>query len=120
MNIPDKVRIGSCDYSVEYTENSLVTDRKECYATIDYNNHKIMINKILGDIQLNELSFLHELFHGIIKERNVEVENEELIVEELSRGLHQIIRDNPEIFHFTKKNSIEIFCGDGKIAEIEK
>ena len=99
MNIPEKVRIGSCDYTVEFTENNLVTNSKECYATIDYNNHKIIINKNLGDNQLNEVSFLHELFHGIIRERNLEVDNEELVVEELARGMHQVIRDNPEIFN---------------------
>lgn len=98
MQIPNKVRIGSCDYSVEFTENNLVAHGRECYATIQYDQHKININKNLGDNQKNELNFLHELFHGIIHERNLEVEDEECIVEELARGLHQVIKDNKEIF----------------------
>lgn len=117
MNIPEKVRIGSCDYSVEFTENNLVSNGKECLATIDYHHHEIMINRKFGDNQLNEVSFLHELFHGIIRERNLEVDNEELVVEELARGMHQVIRDNPEIFN-KEGNKTLIFNGNGeKVAE---
>ena len=98
MNIPKKIRIGSCDYDVLLTERDLVANQKESYATIDYSNHEIEINTKLGDSQLNELSFLHEMFHGIIEERSLAVQDEELIVEGLAKGLHQIIRDNPNIF----------------------
>lgn len=98
MNIPEKVRIGSCVYDVEFTENDLVAGGKEVYANIDYNFNKININTRIAGKQQNELSFLHEIFHGIVRERNIELDDEELIVEELARGMHQIIKDNPEIF----------------------
>jgi hypothetical protein len=98
MKIPLEIRIGSCDYSRNYTKENIVLNNKACYASIDYENHSILIDDKKGDRQQHELSFLHELFHGIVKERNIEVENEELIVEELARGLHQVIRDNPDIF----------------------
>ena len=71
---------------------------KESYAVIDYNFHKIRINNKLADKQSNEMAFLHELLHGIVRERNIELTDEELIVEEIARGLHQVIKDNPEIF----------------------
>jgi len=111
MKIPKKIRIGSCDYNIEFTENNLVADGKECYATIDYNHHKIMINKNLGDTQQNELSFLYEVFHGIARERNLALEDEEFIVEEFARGLHQIIKDNLEIF---KNDSSELSINNSK------
>lgn len=98
MIIPEVVRIGSCDYSVEFTDRDIVVNHQESYALIDYNNHVIEISSKLGDVQTQELSFLHELFHGILKERAIEVENEEFVVDELAKALHQIIRDNPEIF----------------------
>ena len=98
MIIPEVVRIGSCDYSVEYTDENIVVDHKECYADINYDNHAIRINNNIGDIQQKELSFLHEMFHGIVADRAIEVEDEELVVEELAKGLHQVIRDNPEMF----------------------
>lgn len=98
MNIPKTIRIGSCDHTIEFTDDDLVSNHKECYAWIDYDKHLIKINTKLGDNQLKELNLLHELFHGIIHERNLELENEELVVEELARGMHQVIRDNPILF----------------------
>lgn len=98
MNIPNKVRIGSCDYVVEFTDQTLVANGRESYATIDYDNHEIRINETIGDTQNKELCFLHELFHGITKERDLQLDNEKLVVEEFARGMHQVIRDNSDIF----------------------
>lgn len=100
MNILDKVRIGSSDYSVNISNETLVVDRQECKGMIDYEFHKIKINNSVQDKQGQEQTFLHELVHGIIKERSLDLENadEETIVDEIAIGLHQVIRDNPEIF----------------------
>lgn len=98
MNIPQKIRIGSVDYEVQLTKDNLVCQCKECYGFIDYDHHTIKINERLQDEQGQEQTFLHEMLHGIIRERNLTVENEELVVEEIALGLHQIIRDNQEIF----------------------
>ena len=110
MLIPEVVRIGSFDYLVEFTDNPIVVDYKECFASINYNEHLIQINNTLGDIQTQEQSFLHEMFHGILKDRAIEVEDEEFVVDELAKALHQIIRDNPTMFldeeniYFEEKN----------------
>lgn len=98
MIIPKKIRIGSCNYDVKFTNNNLVANGKECYATINYNNHLIEIKNDIGDKQSNEISFLHEVFHGMVHERNIALDNEELVVEELARCMHQVIKDNPNIF----------------------
>lgn len=98
MHIPKEIRIGSCNYNVEFTDSTLVVDGKECSATINYNYHLISINNSIGDNQKNEISFLHELFHGMVHERNIALDNEELVVEELARCMHQVIKDNPNIF----------------------
>lgn len=98
MEIPNKVRIGSTDYEVKLTKDNLVCDGKECAGTIDYNFHIINIQEGIQDKQAQEITFLHELLHGIVRDRNVKVENEELVVEEIAIGLHQVIRDNPRIF----------------------
>lgn len=98
MEIPSKIRIGSIDYDVKLTKENLVCDGKECAGTIDYNFHIINIQEGVQDKQAQEVTFLHELLHGIVRDRNVQVENEELVVEEISRGLHQVIRDNLEMF----------------------
>lgn len=98
MIIPEVIRIGSCDYLVEFTDRDIVVDRSQCKACIDYDNHLISIDSKIGDIQSQEQSFLHEVFHGIFRDRAIEVEDEEFVVDELAKALHQIIRDNPIMF----------------------
>lgn len=100
MNILDKVRIGSSDYSVIISNETLVVDRQECKGMIDYEFHKIKINNEIQDVQGQEQTFLHELLHGIVRERNLDLSNsdEETIIDEIATGLHQVIRDNLEIF----------------------
>lgn len=99
MKIPSKVRIGSINYSVKCSPDKLILDNKECAGLIDYNYHNIKINNEVQDNQGQEQTFLHELLHGIIDERNIEVKDEETIVDEIAKGLHQVIRDNIEIFN---------------------
>jgi hypothetical protein len=96
VNIPNKVRIGSMDYEVLLTDETLVLNGSECFGTIDYNKHLIKINNYLQDIQGNEQTFLHEVVHGIIRERHLDIKNsdEETIVDEIATGLHQLIKDN--------------------------
>lgn len=100
MNIIDKVRIGSMYYNIKLTDETLVLNGRECKGMIDYEFHEIKINNKVHDSQGQEQTFLHELIHGIIRERNLDLENsnEETIVDEIATGLHQIIKDNPGIF----------------------
>ncbi len=100
MNIPNKVRIGSMDYIVELTDETLYVGNTICLGTIEYDKHTIKINKNLQDLQGMKRTFLHELVHGIVNERSLDLQNpdEEIIVDEIAMGLHQVIRDNSEIF----------------------
>lgn len=103
MNIPDIVRINGVDYTVQITPDTLIHDGNECVGIVDYNFHIIKINSKLTDQQDKERTFLHELFHAIIDERSLDIEakeiNEEIVVEELAKGLYQVIRDNPKMFN---------------------
>lgn len=98
MNIPNTVRIGSNDYLVELTKNDLVCNGKEVWGWIDYSHHVISINEVVADKQSQEQTFLHEILHGIVSDRDLAIENEEAVVDAIAKGLHQIIRDNPDIF----------------------
>lgn len=112
MEIPNKVRIGSVDYEVTVEDKTIVLDAVQCKGKIDYEYHKINIDSSIHDKQGQEQTFLHELIHGIVRERNLNLENtdEETIVDGLAIGLHQVIRDNPEIFfNYIKVGDIE--CG---------
>lgn len=121
MNIPEKVRIGSIDYIVKLTNETIVLNRQECKGMIDYEFHEIKINNTVQDIQGQEQTFLHELVHGMIRERNLDLQNsdEETIVDEIAIGLHQIIRDNLDIFDSKENEHINVVvnCDSSVIAK---
>ncbi|WP_271810549.1 hypothetical protein [Clostridium beijerinckii] len=106
MNIPGKVRIGSIDYEVIIEDNTIVLDAVQCKGKINYEFHKISIDSSIQDKQGQEQTFLHELVHGIVEERSLDLkqDDEETIIDEIAIGLHQVIRDNPDIFF----NNIEV------------
>lgn len=98
MTIPNKVRIGNIDYSVEKVNHQLALNYKEVGGIIDFQDCSIKIRTDC-DVQHQEQVFLHELVHGIFYDKKIEVgEDEEKVVDSIAMALHQIIRDNPEIF----------------------
>lgn len=98
MKIPEKVRIGYMDYDVIQTENNLCLDGRECLGIIHYEDAKIELN-INRNIQKQHQAFLHEVVHGIVRDRGIEWgENNELYTDEIAKGIYCLIRDNPEIF----------------------
>lgn len=105
MNIPDKVRVGSIDYDVAVGEEPLLINGVQALGYCDYMNSKIKLDKsIQGDQQL-EVTFLHELIHSMFNDSKIdlvnyglEYEQMEYIVDSLAYSLHQVIRDNPNIF----------------------
>ena len=95
MNIPSKVRVGSIDYDVELTDETLVLNTQQSLGIIDYDNNKIRIANNIQSNQRQEQTFLHELVHAITREFKIDfTEDEETIVDKLAYGLHQVIRDN--------------------------
>lgn len=95
MNIPSKVRVGSVDYDVELTDETLVLNTQQSLGIIDYENNKIRIANNIQSNQRQEQTFLHELVHAITREFKIDfTEDEEVIVDKLAYGLHQVIRDN--------------------------
>lgn len=119
MNIPKIVRIGSMDYSVKMTDETIVLDRRECKGMIDYEFHEIKISNVAQDRQGQEQTFLHELLHGIVRERNLDLQNtdDEIIIDEIAVGLHQVIRDNPIILIEDENQVLSIMVNGEKIAE---
>ncbi len=97
MEIKDKIKIGSMEYEVIKTSKPILLDNQACNGIIDYEYLFIEINTNRA-VQKQEETFIHEVLHGIIRERNLVLENEEMIVEEIGKGLYQFIKDNPEVF----------------------
>ena len=114
MNIPEKVRIGSIDYDVVVGEEPIIINGVQALGYCDYMNSKIKLDKsIQGDQQL-EVTFLHELMHTLFNDCKIdlvnyglEYEQMEYIVDSLAYSLHQVIRDNPEIFMMGEDLSLQ-------------
>ncbi|EES48692.1 hypothetical protein NE172_10810 [Clostridium botulinum] len=95
MEIPSKIRVGSFDYDVELTDETLVLNASQCLGIIDCDKLKIKVARNIQSKQKQEQTFLHEVVHAIVKEYKVDfTEDEETIVDKVSCGLHQVIRDN--------------------------
>ena len=100
MKIPETIRVGSCFYTVNLTDEPILLNNQLCYGLCDSETHEITVNTNLQDIQGQERTFLHELFHAMVNERSLDLENSdtETIVDELAIALHQVIFDNQDMF----------------------
>lgn len=96
MKIPEKINISGIEYEVIKTEGPLVVDGDQVYGLIDYNNRKIKLDTNIQDEQGVKSTFIHEVLHGIVFDRQIDWKNdgEETIIEQLSRGLYSILKDN--------------------------
>lgn len=98
MNIPEKVRIGSIDYKVELVDTPIVLDYKQCNGMIDYTQSKIILDSNTLEQQQLELTLLHEIVHGMLHDRGLEEQSNEPLVDAIAYALHQLIRDNYDLF----------------------
>ncbi|MCG3625946.1 hypothetical protein L9Z72_13700 [Clostridioides difficile] len=103
MNIPKQVKVGGLSYKIEETEEPILVNNQLCYGLADYGTETIKLSNNLQSQRVKEATFLHELFHCIFRDRCIESEDEEYLVDVLAKGLHQVIIDNPKIFECKKK-----------------
>lgn len=94
MKIPESIRIGGIEYEIEYVPN-LRDGNRLLYGYIDYDNSKIQISETDGRGHQHQcLTLLHEILHGIREHAGLTIENEEEVMEVLSKGLYQVLQDN--------------------------
>lgn len=105
INIPQLVRVGSVDYEVGIKEGPIVADGLQLLGECDYIYHKISLDKNAQDRQGLEITFLHELVHAMLFDKKINLEaygatyeQMEHIVDSLAYALHQVIRDNQDMF----------------------
>lgn len=99
MKIPEKVRIGGIDYDVAMVDD-LNEGTRVLMGQINYQSAVIGLNpKCCRNEQIMALTLWHEIIHGIITGSGLpELENEEAIVEAISRGVYQVLQDNGAAF----------------------
>lgn len=96
MNIPDKVKVAGYIYNVERPESSFLEDGSALDGVHRAADQVIKVVQSGTDDYQNTV-FLHELLHAIIYAYTPDAQDEEF-VEQVSKGLYQVIKDNPEIF----------------------
>ena len=99
MQIPKRVRIGGIDYAIKHVSRLVSADGDLCNGLFDSNRSVIELNSE------NELSqgrieqvLIHEILHGIVFTTGLNLEDEEITVNVLAKGLYQVIKDNPQLF----------------------
>lgn len=96
MNIPKQIKVGGFTYNVERVNGSFVSDG----AALDGEHRfadKIIKVGTNGCPEYQDLVFIHELCHAIIGYFTPENEQNERFVEQFSKGLYQVLVDNPEL-----------------------
>lgn len=94
MKIPKSVRIGGVDYQVELAENVRIGN-EICFGSIDYGESVIAISTTDGTGHQHQcITLWHEILHGIINHACMKLDNEEDVVEVLSKGIYQVLQDN--------------------------
>jgi len=88
MKIPNTVKIGGAQYSIEIVDE--INGDSEILGELNREECRFRLKKGTND-SINQ-TFLHELFHAM----NVDFDEER--VEFLSIILYQVIQDNPTLF----------------------
>lgn len=99
MQIPKKVRIGGIDYAIKHVPRLISADGDLCNGIFNSNRCVIELNQeqdVAGERIAQTL--LHEVLHGVIYTTGLNLEDEEITVNVLAKGLYQVIKDNPALF----------------------
>ena len=96
MKIPKKLKIAGFWYKI--TRSKQVSDHSSTFASTFNSQQEINVGNDFP-IQKQEQTFLHEILHAIwfcygLKEAGFKNDQEEHIVDALSNGLYQVLKDN--------------------------
>lgn len=96
MKITDTVKIGGQVYKVTQCARPCNNDMS-VDGQIVYDMGTLQLRRGLEEsTDYSEFVFLHEIIHGIFY--HMCIEQDEELVEKISKGLHMVIKDNPGIF----------------------
>lgn len=96
MNIPDTVKVAGYTYNIERPESEFISGDDICIGVCETFSQTMKVAKYGSDSNQQEV-FLHELCHAIIHAYCGD-NQDEAFVDQFSKGLYQVIQDNPSIF----------------------
>ena len=89
----DKLRIGAIDYSVKRVKR--LWDKTHNSGEIHYFDSEIILDKSL-DKQQTRQTLWHEIIHAVLFNGSYN-DHDEQMVQIISNGIVQVLRDNPEL-----------------------
>ena len=103
MKLPDKVRIGYQDVTIE-RERASFSKPTDSYGEYDHRKNSITIQSELSN------TLIHEILHGIsyinsltVSGQPLDTDNrEEIVINQITNGLVQVFRDNPWLASYLK------------------
>ena len=101
------VQVDSVNYRIEETDTPIIIEHKECGGGVFYNDALIKVGNFLkGDAKTKVL--MHEIIHAILFERGMpEASEDEILVEELAKGVLNLIRSNPNLIELITNGADE-------------
>lgn len=100
--IPFKsIRVGSFDVKVTPLT---VEESEKCLGVFSKNDMRIGLQSKYPSQQMEAQILLHELMHAVYEVMGIHAKDgEERIVAQMSQGLAQVMRDNPKLIEWLRK-----------------
>lgn len=104
----DKIRIDAFDYEIVFKDSTcdeLVVENMTCKGSIHYETKQIFISTKFPE-QCQRQTLFHEIMHALIHERSINPKETDIetFVDEMAKGVIQLIRDNPLLFTEVNEN----------------
>lgn len=99
------IKIDTAVYSVSTTQRPIIVDRRECRGSCDFEKNEILIMESSGESR-KKTTLMHEIMHALAHERGIDLsraDSEETFCDEIGRAFLQIVRDNPDLVEYIKK-----------------
>lgn len=89
----EQLKVGAINYTVVLEEAEL--DGSKCSGLVDYDQTRISVSPDQS-IQMQPQTLIHEIIHVIMHQAGF-TEHNESVIEALSYGWLQVLRDNPNV-----------------------
>lgn len=96
FGIIERVKIGPISYRFMLVDRLISEIDNKLQGHIVYQTCELKVEAD-SDEQIQAVTILHEVLHGIINNAGI-VKHDETVIDALAHGLLDVIQDNPELF----------------------
>lgn len=96
------IKIGGTVYKIQNEKEGFIVNGRALYGSIEPSKSLIRVARGNTSKQFADTTLIHEIVHGIIEEYSVEIPEEEKFTEAFSKGLYQVLKDNPKLVEYIR------------------